>query len=135
MYGIIVISKKIHLVCNSKYEHAEAQIVKLIKKAIKKYGIDRTLKQIKKKQIILYRQRNDNTFGSAKCCYHCCKLFHKELPMQILRGLNIIYTEADGRFYQCRADKIKNDYRSTRERISKKRFHPRREERVRPSTV
>ena len=117
--GVIVINKKLYHVCNSKYLHAEAYIVKLIKTTIKKHGIDRTLKMIHKQQIILYRQRDDKTIGSAKCCHYCCHMLRRELPSQILKKLTIIWSDNDGKFYQIIANKIWNNHLTLKERISR----------------
>ena len=119
MYGVIIIGNTLHHVCNSKYNHAEVFIVKLIKRTIKRYGIDRTIKMIHKQCFFWYRQRSDKTIGSSKSCLHCCHMIRRELPRQVLRRLTVVWSDSDGCFYQTPAHKMWNDFISTKERIMK----------------
>lgn len=119
IYGVIIIGNTLHHVCNSKYLHAEGYIVKLIKSTIKKYGIDRTIKMIRKQRFVLYRQRHDKTIGSSKSCHYCCQMMRRELPKQVLKKLTIVWSDNDGSFYKTPAHKMWNNYVSTKERIMK----------------
>lgn len=119
VYGVIIIDNTLYHVCNSKYKHAEAFIVEIIQKTIKKYGISRTIRMIHKQCFFLYRMRCDKTIGSSKSCIHCCHMMRKSLPKQILKKLTIIWSDKDGEFYQTPAHKMWNNYISTKERLMK----------------